>query len=393
MIRPWHPSCPFEAPRVHRANGAGLLAALLLAGCSATLSEAPIDSHNPSPSATSRDPQTIPANFTTPLLDVRTDGREIVWSRGADDTDPTAAPDLWGLRVGAPEPREIYHNPNRDSILTLVAVHSSYHAMVETNIRMYGQNGYRLWLIGEGASVLIDKSDWRPGDRTIPVPFIALSDHQLIWAAVHHTDAGLRFEILAYDLSSRETTVIESADAAETSFWFPSLDQDGKRLVYASIEKVDGRDEFHVYLLDQSQRGSQPLRLDHDGLATMPVIEGDTVVWKAVRANIFNASTLVRYSLSRPTEGPTPLLALGQGLNYPSIGARYLASWQDADSDVGLLDLETGERVSVDPVAPSAQEGRERATVAGDLLVYLRADLSESAPKPLQLTWKDLTAR
>lgn len=382
----------FERPRAQPPRLAGVLAALLIAGCSAPPSAVPSGSPVASSSPSTPGFETISASFTTPILDVRTDGAEIVWSRGAQDADPSAAPDLWGYVPGASSPREIFHNPNRDSTLALVAVHAAHYAMVETNIRLYGENAYRLWLLsGEGAPVLIDKSDWQPGDRAIPVPFMALGDQQLVWVAVHHSDAGLRFELLSYELTTGHTTVLESADAATTSFWFPSLASDGSRLVYATIEKVDGRDEFHVYLLGLSQLGSQPVRLDNNGLATMPVMAGDTVIWKVVRDNILNASTLVRYALSRPNEDPTLLSVIGQGLNYPSIGARYLAAWQDTDSDVGLLDLETGKRVSLDPVPPSAQAGRERATIAGGLLVYLRADLSD-APQPLQLTWVNLAS-
>lgn len=361
-----------------------------LAGCAAPPSGAATPSDVPS-GASGTLPHTISGDFTTPLLDVRTDGREIAWSKGAPDTDPAAAPDLWAFMPGDAEPRQILQNSNRDSVLALVAVHAGRFAAVETNSRLYGENGYRLWLLGGGVPVLIDQSDWHPGDRTIPVPFMTMSDQQLVWVAVHHAAGGLRFELLSYDLSKRETKVVESADASATSLWFPSFDQDGKRLVYSTIEDTAGREQFHVYELDQVVPGSLAKRLDRDGLATMPVISGDTVVWKTVRENIFNANTLARYSLARPSDAPVPLSVLGGGQNYPSLGSRYLVAWQDADSDVGLFDLRSGERRSIDPVPSSVQEGRERAVIAGALLVYLRADLSQE-PKPLQLTWLDLSA-
>lgn len=370
---------------------ASVLAALLVVGCSPSLSASPTSSSGPPSPVSTPGFQAIPDSYTTPILDMRTDGHEIVWSRGSQDGDPSAAPDLWGFVPAGAEPREIFHNPNRDSVLPLVAVDAATYAWVETNIRTYGENGYRLWLLsGHQAPMLIDESDWQPGERTIPVPFMALGNGKLIWAAIHHAEAGLRFQLLAYDLSSQATTVLESTDATNTSIWFPSLDQDGKRLVYSTIEIVDGQDEFHVYLLDLTQ-GSRPLRLDRDGLATMPVISGDNIVWKSVRGNIFNASTLTRYSLASPTEVPSLVAELGAGLNYPSVGARYLTAWQDADSDVGLLDLVAGGRVSMDPVRPPAEEGRERATISGDLLIYLRADLSEQS-KPLQLAWVELVS-
>ena len=329
----------------------------------------------------------IDTKYTTPLLDVRTDGDEIVWSRGGGDPNPSSAPDLWHYRPGDERPTELYHNPIRDSTLAFIAVRGGRYAFVETNPRVYGENAYVVWVLIDGAATVVDKIESKPGEMQLPLPFLALTPERLLWSTAHARPGGLRYELLSYDMRAGASAVLQSVDGATEAIWFPAVDADGRRIVYSTVTLSSSGDAFHVLVADL-EPGSSPRQLDVDGRATMPVISGDAVYWKRVRGNVLNASSLVKYSLdARGT--PEPVAVLGEGLNYPSIGDRYLTAWQDADHDVGLLDLRTGERIAVDPVAPGAEEGRERAGIGGDLLYYLRADLSSSG-RPLELWWQRL---
>jgi hypothetical protein len=328
----------------------------------------------------------IPSEFTTPLLDVRTDGKELVWSRGGGDPDPASAPDLWRYHPGDERPLELFHNPVRDSTLALVAVRDGHYAFVETNRRTLGDNTYLVWAIVNDTPILVDTIQSSPDEIPLPIPFLAMTDRQLLWTTAHRTPAGLAYQLLSYDLAAATTTVLQSADAATTAFWFPSVDAEGDRVVYSTLERTSSGDRFHVYLAGL-EAGARPVQLDLTGDATMAVLSGNTVYWKHVRGNLLNSSSLVSQSLLNPQPSPERLTVLGDGLNYPSVGSHYLTAWQDNDIDVGVYDIRAGARIAIDPVFGDAAEGRERAGIGGNLLFYLRADLSEDG-RPLELCWQ-----
>jgi hypothetical protein len=236
---------------------------------------------------------------------------------------------------------------------------------------------------------LVDATDFGAGDLPPPLPLLALTDERLIWATVHHTPDGLRYQLLSYSISAGQTEILEAADPDQRVFWFPFADRDGHRLVYSAVDVVGGREEFHVYLRDLARDG-EARRLDAFGDATMPVLSGDVVVWKHVAdQNVYNSSWLERGSIGDQSTGfvtTTQVRFDRQPLvNYPSVGDRYLAVWGNDDTDFELFDLLTGGPVVLGRRPPTSLEGWVRPDVAGDLLTFVRVWADGS--QPIELYW------
>ena len=345
-----------------------------------------------SPTVTQIDVHPIAQQYTTPMLDAQTDGHEIVWSTGAANASAGAAPDLYRYVPDGPPPAPAFQNPHRDSLLETIAVRNGHYAFVEANRALYGVGGWRVWFLpGAGLKpVAVDTSDG-PGGATSPVPFLALTDDQLVWTAVHKTSTGLRYQLRSYSIGSRTTRDLQSSNPARAEYWFPFASADG-RLVYGTVEHSGTSDEaFHVYLFDLGATGTTPRRLDDTGRAAMPVISGDTVVWKQTSGNVFNWGVLVRRSLGQAAT--TPITFEAQvGLNYPSVGNRFLAAWGEDDTDFEIFDLAKNTPLLIERYKPTAPQGVVRPVVAGDLLIFIRGSTDPSR-SDLQLCWAWLPSR
>ncbi|MGH2466968.1 MAG: hypothetical protein ACRDGL_04485 [Candidatus Limnocylindrales bacterium] len=257
----------------------------------------------------------VPLRYTTPLLDAKTDGRQIVWSSGARSPVADSAPDLFRFVPGSVSPTPIFTNPNRDSqLVNIVMDGEAGYAFIEQNEHLWGAAGWRVWYLPSAGArpTLVDQND-ATGDAQSPIPFLAFTSGHVIWTAVHHRAGGLRFELLSYDIATRTDHVIASSDPDVTEYWFPSSDGSA-RLVYATVEHIGGDTVFHAYLLDLSRMDARPQRLDKDGQSTMPLLSGDRVVWKNVGRNVFEWGQLERrslteakalHSISRPRPGST----------------------------------------------------------------------------------------
>lgn len=94
---------------------------------------------------------------------IRTGRFTVLWSSSSTDgPNATAAADHWRYESGAPEPELVVHNPDRDSTLDVIAGDGDGRsAFVERNERLYGPNGWTVWLLpAPGAKpVLADRSD------------------------------------------------------------------------------------------------------------------------------------------------------------------------------------------------------------------------------------------
>ena len=129
-----------------------------------------------------------------------------------------------------------------------------------------------------------------------------------------------------------EPTLLLERSAAERELWFPSLH--GARVAFSEVVYSPDRttDQRHVYLLDLGAPESEPVRLDHSDLATMPVLVEDTVIWKEADPgfSMFNWGLLWRHDLG----GPGPMRLDTAPVDYvdtPSAGSRFVA-WSAADS-------------------------------------------------------------
>ena len=306
--------------------------------------------------------------YTTPLLDAKTDGRQLIWSSGANHA-PDAAPDLFVAEPGGSiPPRVAFDNPNRDSQLMSLVGNGGSIAFVELNVRLFGDGGWRLWLLNPDrpAPLTIDTSDRAPGAGS-PLPMPSMNGTDLVWTAVHKISGGLRYELLDYSISTGRTRVVASASATSTEYWFPSLAQDGA-LVYATVEHHAAAPEFHIYLTNV--RGARPVRLDPSGDVTTPAFNGSVVLWKQVNQNVFNAGLLERYDLA--TRSVTPIWFGRQvSVNYPSAGTRFGAVWGDDYKDFEIVDLASGRPIVVQRWPATYPFDIARPQITRNLMVYV----------------------
>jgi hypothetical protein len=317
--------------------------------------------------------------FTTPLLDVRTDGEEIIYSSGAaDGPDGAVAPDLYRLVPGG-QPERILANPDRDSSLLPIAVAGGHYAFVELNDRLYGTAGWGVWYLGEpGAEpLLLDQTD-AAASRLVPKPQLALSDDYLVWQTFSHAPDGLRSELRMFDLRTQTQSVVASAlSDTEAQYWFPSLD--GSRLVYTFIDYSAGacpcRTSIELMDLKHPEAGPQRLNDGAQG-AVLGVIAGDSVVWKA-SSDVFNWGQIVHLSLTTGEQ---------TALNYPSLGNRFVAAWGADDTKFYVYDLEADAAFRIAEYAADGSRGDVRPAVSGDLMAWIHGEDADD----LYLRWTHL---
>ena len=364
---------------------------ILLVGCGVpappsthppSASEGPLPSPAPSLRPSSSAPQAgiLDQRFTTPALEYRSAGSQLLWSSGARTSgDADVAPDLFGSTPGG-SVSLLYDNPNRDSRLEFVGGDGTRVAFIETNQRLFGVGGWKLWYqSGPGTAQEVDHGT---GDQ---LPFFALSGDLLVWTAVHGQPP--QSQLILLELTTMEPRVLLSAPPDRTQYWFPSIDKE--RVVFGTVElSPDGEtDERHVYLLDVNS--TTPVRLDSSRSASQPVIRGDDVVWKESdpSLNFLVAGSLVRYALATGTETPITMPTIsGLGFTDPSIGNRFVAAWAQSLRDIYLVDLRDNSTVQIIDLGPMTEDPTDavaRAHVSGDLLAYVYGP----ARGDLQLRW------
>ena len=326
---------------------------------------------------------TIPTADTTPLQDVKTDGSVIFWSTGVNAA-PDTAPDLWATLPGA-APKRIFANPNRDSSLLPIVGSGGRYAFVESNPRIYGPNGWRLWYLDHpGATpVQLDASD---GPSSLPL--LAMTTDQIVWAVIHGPASDSSSELLAATLPDLKKRTVERSPSTKLQYVFPSLL--GSELAFGVEDPLTGAE--HVDLLDLATTGVPARQLDTSGGATMPVLTGDSVLWKE-GANIFSSGQLVRDLLP---DGPTTELAFGtwSGVLYPSAGRRFVTAWGWDTTQFYVLDLTTNQAILLEGFPSTGPLNDVRPYIAGDLLVWSRGvstlDAQGGPTQPLELNWARL---
>lgn len=359
------------SPSGHGAWPVGLI--LVLAACSPSVS--PTASGPPSSTAT---PQASPSGptditwhaidqaWTTPLLAVASTGSEVIWSAGPD-TGGAFAPDLYRLSVASGEIDVLVRSESRDSQLLPIAGSGAAYTWVELDP---GEdfNRWTLWFLraGDTEPVLIDAMD-AGGAATNP-PTIAISDDWQVWTSTHGGGAAATATLTALDLASMEKRTLQTAPSGELEFWFPDLD--GDHLVYGTAQAgAPGGNPVSMVFWQDLAAWTQPVRLDTSGIAALPLISGDTVVWKEAALNPLDWGSLVRYSLATGTAEP---LGFGdeERVNYPSMGDRYVAAWQWDPTRFYLVDLVAHEAVLVAEFPRSGRESDRRPHIEGNLVAW-----------------------
>ena len=323
------------------------------------------------PSSPALQTGTIDQSFTTPALEYRSTGSYLIWSSGARVSKTAeVAPDLFGSTPGG-SVSLLYDNPNRDSSLDYVGGAGTQVAFIETNERVFGRGGWKLWYLS-GPGTQPTEIDHGMGGQ---LPFFALSGSRLVWTAVHGQPG--QSQLLLVDLATMKHRILLSADPAHTQYWFPSID--GSHVVFGTVElSADGlSDQRHIYLLD-ADAPSPPTRLDSSTSASEPVIHGDDVVWKESdrSLNFLVAGSLLRYSLATSLTIPITLPTVtGLGFTNPSIGNRFVAAWAQSLRDVYLLDVRTDAFLKIIDLGPETTspptDAVSRPHLAGDLLAYV----------------------
>lgn len=352
----------------------------------------------PTPSGIAPTPQAlvvhdIPKSYTTPLLDVATDGSQIIWSRGTPGS-AGGVPYLYRYTLGGPSPSLVYSDPDPTVTISPIAVGGGGYAFVEQFSRGGAAIGWRLFYEPRSGqpAVKVDTSESDPASFNGLIPQITLAGNYLVWTAVHPSGAGAEFFLRAYSIQSGQITTLQSSPASQTEYWFPSADG-ANRLVYSTVEysAPGSSPKFHVYLIAKiGASDAQPARLDTDGAATNPVISGDTVAWKTVTGNVNNYGRLVLYSLSTRTAHQVKF-ANQPFAATPSIGNRYAAVWGMDVSDLELFDCVADQPLTLYKSGPPSPILYVRPVVARDILVFSIG--SNNANVDLQLSWMYLPPR
>jgi hypothetical protein len=384
------------------AGKAGLLLGLVLAlaACSTpvpsptvaggTPSTTPGSSHEPTPTPIPATlPEVVPltlqwkaidSRWTTPLLAVASTGREVIWSAGPQGSGDSA-PDLYRFSPASGQTDLLVKSASRTANLLPIAGSPSGYAYVEQrDVAASGLVTWTLWYLrhSDQKPQQIDAMD-PVGGQVSPAPSIAMSDGWLVWTSIHVRNAVVTSELRALNLHSGEIRLVASSPTTEGEFWFPDLDSDD--LVYGVYQVTDGVPSGRVFetsLVD----GVAPRRLDTDGAAAMPVVSGDTVIWKENPDNPFSWGTLVRYSKVTGSTGPIRLGEEPQ-VNYPTLGDRYLAAWQWDPTRFYLCDVETGRTLLVADYGRTSTEVDQRPQITGRLMAWSHATPLDT----LELRW------
>jgi len=382
-----------------RHSGRAALAALLVA-CTGCASPAPtepsptppavrIASAQPSPTVESPDPTptatspggladeldigVLRSEVTGDLLEFASTGTSIVYSSGGRGAG-TGAPDLWRLTPGPDAVPELaWHNPTRDH--SIVKLDGDLDTVAFVEMPVDGERAWNLWVLPrDGEAVILDS---HPGDEAVPslVPSFSLYEPSIVWTAFDRGPSGPVSQMLAASAPDWTPRVVAELPAAEGELWLPSLY--GDTVVYAEVRYAADRrsDERSVHLGTIGASEEPSRRLDASGLATMPQIVDEVVVWKEADRgfNMFNWGQMFRYDL--PSGKVSPLDTWPQDyVNYPSAGSRFIAWWGSNSTTLGVYDLVLDRARLIERHAPDGRVSAVRPHLRGDLLVWMHAD-------------------
>jgi hypothetical protein len=314
------------------------------------------------------------------MLDFASDGASVIFSSGVGDgPEGETAPDLWRYAPGAAAPELLWRNPRRDR--TLVRIGGDRDVWAFDEMPVDNTRAWNLWLLTEpgGEARLMDT---HPGDEGVPslVPSFVVSEGQIAWTAFDRGRAGEPVSQLLYAAAPDwEPRLIAERPADVAELWFPSLR--GSLLAYTEVVYSADRitDERHVYLTDLADPTAEPSRLDASGLATMPLLVNDGVVWKEAERgfSMFNWGRLYFHDLHTGDVSPVSMHPQND-VNYPSAGLRFVAAWSADAFTFTVHDLELKTSRLVERLDPETNASVPRAHVSGDLLVWVHTTVDDS---------------
>lgn len=314
--------------------------------------------------------------LTHPLGEFRSDGQSIVFSSArAPDAGPMGTPDLWRITLPDGDPELLWRNPERDNAIVMIAADLGTYAFVD--MPLTGERAWNLWLLPRGAAEPIRLDD-HPGDEDVSslVPSMAVYEDTVVWTAFDRGPSGPVSQLRIAQGPDWEPRTIRELPAVEAELWFPSLL--GSALAYTEVRYLDDRtsDERRVYLTS-TDPGSEAVRLDRSGRATMPVLVDDGVLWKEAEKGfaMMNWGKMFRYDLADGTIRQLRT-APQQWVNYPSAGYRY-AAWWGADSfQLGVYDLVRDEPRVLSVHSIGSDTSDVGTHIAGDLIVWNEVSLA-----------------
>lgn len=328
-------------------------------------------------------PHTLDPAMTGRVGEFASTGSAIVFSSDlAGDAGTDAAPDLWRL-VPGPEavPELVWRNPERGHVLTRITGDLETVAFVD--LPLTGESRWDLWVVPrDGDPVLLDS---HPGDPSVSslVPSIAVYEPSVAWTAFDVGRDGPVSQLLVASAPDWAPHVIAERLAARAELWLPSVR--GSTIAYTEVVYAEDRasDERRVYLGGIAEPADRHRRLDASGLATMPLVLADGVIWKEADRgySMFNWGHLYRWDAETAT---ATRMRLGEQeyVNYPSAGTRFVTWWGSETNVLGVFDLVRGHAWTVDRHAPDGSRGFARAHVAGDLLTWLAVDTDVAPGEP-----------
>ena len=311
--------------------------------------------------------------ITDSIFEFASDGESILFSSGlAEDAGRGASPDLWRYRVNADgAPGILWRNPNRDHAIVKIAGDLGSVAFVD--IPLDGSRAWDLWLIPRNTDepILLDT---HPGDESVSslVPSFSVAESTIAWTAFDIGPDGPVSQLLWARGPRWEPELLLERSAARAELWFPSLGTN--RLVYSEVRYSDDResDTRSVYVLPLDEPEAEPQRLDDSDRATMPLLIGDTVIWKEADPgfSMFNWGRLWRRDLGGP--GPQRLdTDPVDYVNYPSAGSRFVAWWSADAFTFGVYDLVEDRPRVIETYAGASGANVLRPHIAWDLLAWL----------------------
>ena len=333
----------------------------------------PIASPSPARLLAEMEVRSLDAELTDTILTFASDGEAVLFSSGAaQDAEGGAAPDLWRADAFSDDAPEIlWRNPVRDHAIVKIAGDLGTVAFVD--IPLDGSRAWDLWLFPRNTDepILLDS---HPGDESVSslVPSFSVSESTIAWTAFDIGPDGPVSQLLWARGPRWEPELLIQRSAARSELWFPSLGTN--RLVYSEVRYSHDResDTRSVYLLPLGEPGAEPQRLDDSDRATMPLLIGDTVIWKEADPgfSMFNWGHLWRDDLDEP--GPHRLdTDPADYVNYPSAGSRFVAWWSADAFTFGVYDLVEDRPRVIETYAGASGANVLRPHIAWDLMAWL----------------------
>jgi hypothetical protein len=322
----------------------------------------------------------IDPSVTGPFLEVLSDGIGIWYSASPRD-DPTvdAATTLYRYDVDTERVEAVWESADPTFAIVRMAGEVGTIAFAELDVTP-GDRAWNLWLLPErGAEpILLDKY---PGGDDVPgaVPSFDVETGRIVWTAFDRGDNGPVSQMWLATSPDWEPQLLATRQARERELWLPSMWLDQVAFVEVIYDDDRTDDERRVLLMDLSRPDAEPRRLDTSGLATMPLLTADGLVWKEGEEgmSMFNWGWLAHYRFEDRAVHP---ISMGEDqINYPSLGSRFVAAGSIDSTMLLVYDLDRREVRTVELNPPTDPHDLAHPSLTGNLLVWIVFPYTEEA--------------